>query len=961
MVLVILGLKASVAWAGPVTTQLAIIIDGSGSISVLDFRDVKDGFANALRSQAPIDGTVEITVIQFAGNITDTVSPDDLTGARVEVPPTVISSQSVLDSVATAIQNITKKNGTTPMAAGINLAVTKITGSPNFSTATKQFINLASDGAPNIPLNQGESAALAAASAALAAGIDELDAEGTGDAISFPSFQNFLCDLVFTSVAPSGCTFISPPFSAGSFPVRNSQGIGNQGFVLLVANLDNFAAAVDQKLDILIVSPPVADAGPIPDGNKNDGPYGCFVNQQITLDGSGSFDPDNQAATDKGITTFAWALQSGSGTFSNANVKQPQFTCPGTTGTVTVQLTVTKAGGLTDTDTAQIVVTTQPNAPVADAGPTPDGNKSDGPYTCKTGATIPLNGTGSFDPDNPGAANKGITVFAWEIQSGGGSFGSTSIAQPSFTCPGTAGSVTVKLTVTKTGGLTDNDTATINVVQPAGPVANAGADTICRAGNTVQLDGTASFDPDNDVPPNRGIGVFAWTIQSGGGSLAGANTVAPTLTCPASGTVVVKLTVTDSDDNLTDDDTVNVTVTPNVPPVADAGGPYTCAIGQANIQLNGTDSFDPDNQNAANKGIVTYAWDLDNDGQFDDSTSATPTTTCPPESGTKTVKLRVTDSDGATDEDITTIVTPRLCAKSGKVDDLIKDLLLKGHPFKDLFVNLRTELFDLTNELEEILDLIELNPSSADIRDALSQLIAIGSVADFFEAFIEEIDSARLEYLCEIDVMKTLLTAEVSTKKYGKTTGSRILKQLDLMKKLLDQLAQAIAALQTKLQDIDDAIADAITALQDNDDEAAADALGRAYKLTNGATSDVDRMLRKQLSQLLRAQSTIEKTHKIELNNRKVGKGKKSLEPWVVIEQGTLSVQGSNVRELTIEVYALSGARVAQVQRTTDRVALDVLMGEDRAEGVYLYLVNVTDQAGRSWKSELKKLVWQKN
>jgi predicted secreted protein len=955
MVLMIIGLKTSVAWAGPVTTQLAIVVDGSGSISPSEFVEVKNGFADAILSEVSIDGSVEITVIQFAGFISNTSSPDDITGARVEVLPTVINSSAVRDSVATAVRNIQKKNGTTPMAAGINLAVTKITGSSNFSTATRQLINLASDGAPNIPLNNGEGAALAAATAALAAGIDELDAEGTGNGVNFPSFQNFLCDLVYTSVLTTGCDLLNPGSLA--FPSRNAQGIGTKGFVLLIEDLDDFAPAVSAKLDLLIESDPVADAGPIADGNPIDGPYGCFTNGSITLNGTGSFDPDNSSAANKGITAFAWSIQNSSigGAFSGSTtIAQPSFTCPNATGTITVQLTVTKTGGRTNTDTAQIVVTTTPNPPVADAGPTPDGNKNDGPYSCKANSTIQLNGTGSIDPNNPDAPNKGITIFAWSIQSGGGSFGSTNVAQPQFTCPA-SGPITVKLIVTKTGGQTDEDTATINVVQPAGPIADAGADNICRAGQTVELDGTNSRDPDNDVQPTRGIGTFAWSIQSGGGNLADASTSTPTLTCPASGTVVAKLVVTDSDDSLTDDDTVTITVKPNEPPVADAGGSYICSIGQANITLNGTGSFDPDNQSAVNKGIVKYEWDLDNDGQFDDSTSATPSTTCPAESASKTVKLRVTDSDGATDDDVATIATPRLCAKTGKIDALLKDLLLKGFPFKDLFVGIRAELFEHTTELEDILDLISVNPSEDDLEEALIKLTVIDSIADYFAPFIAEIVSARGEYQCEIDVLKQLLPLEIANKKFGKNTGTRILRELDKLKKLLSQLAQLVAALEAKLDAVDAALQDAIDALQDNNEDEANAALELAVKLIDQATDDVDRMLRKQLSQVLRTQSTIEKTYKIELNNRKLGK--KNDEPSVTIDQNVLRVQGLSVNELAVEVYTLSGARLTQFKSLSEHVALDSLMSP-HAQGVYLYIVKVLDKNGNAWKSELKKLVW---
>ncbi|MBI1742979.1 VWA domain-containing protein [Candidatus Acetothermia bacterium] len=853
MVLVILGLKSSVAWGTP-TTQLVFIVDGSGSISSADFTTVKSGIAAAILAQIPTDGSIEITVVQFAGDIVG--------DARVEVPPTAITSSTVRSNVATTIQNITKANGTTPMAAGINLAKNTICN-PSCRTDAIQIFNIETDGNPNVPSSPAGAAVTAAINAriaAVSAGVDEFDAEGVGDAVLISAFKNFLCDLVFPRPSPDDlahCAQIAAPTLTG-FPPRNSNGIGTQGFVLLIQSFSDFATAVNKKLDIIIISPPVADAGPVADGDPNDtGHYACQVNQQITLDGTGSFDPDNQSAANKGITAFAWSFVSGptGGTFDNNAIAQPKFTCPGTTGTVVVNLTVTKTGGLTNSDPAQIVVSSQ----------------------------------------------------------------------------------------------------------PVGPNANAGADTSCRANQTKQLDGTGSSDPDNSGAANKGIKSFLWEIQSGGGSLTNANTATPTLTCPSSGTVVVKLTVTDSDDNLTDTDTVNVNVTAPVGPIADAGGPYICTPGQTTIQLDGTGSKDPDNNVPPNKGIASFSWDLDNNGTFGDSTSAKPTTSCPATDGTvKTVKLRVTDSDdNLTNDAIATITTPRLCQKTGKVDDLLSEVLKKGFPFKDLFVELLAQLNGVSTDLGDILDTLTPDATDTEIDDAIAKLTAIGSVADFIQPFIDEINSARLEYECEIDVLKTLLPQAITQKKFGKTTGTRILRQLDLMKKLLDQLAQALVALQTKLKQVDSELNKTIDALNANDVDAAATALAKALKLVDSAVGDVGRMLRKQLSQLLKAQDSIGQTFKIELNTRTAGH-RKSSEPWIVIEQGTMMIQGASVSDLTVEVYALNGVRLAQSHTLSDRLALETLVGRGRADGVYLYIVKITDKDGRSWKSELRKLVWMR-
>ncbi|MEJ7786189.1 MAG: M6 family metalloprotease domain-containing protein [Solirubrobacteraceae bacterium] len=96
---------------------------------------------------------------------------------------------------------------------------------------------------------------------------------------------------------------------------------------------------------------------------------------------------------------------------------------------------------------------------------------------------------------------------------------------------------------------------------------------------------------------------------------------------------------------------------PNQPPTASAGGPYTTPEG-TNVTLTAAASSDPDGD------ALTYAWDLDGDGEFDDSTELTPIFTDVGDNATKTVKVRVTDAigDSAVAEGTVTIenVTPKV-------------------------------------------------------------------------------------------------------------------------------------------------------------------------------------------------------------------------------------------------------------------------------------------------------------
>jgi Ca2+-binding RTX toxin-like protein len=81
----------------------------------------------------------------------------------------------------------------------------------------------------------------------------------------------------------------------------------------------------------------------------------------------------------------------------------------------------------------------------------------------------------------------------------------------------------------------------------------------------------------------------------------------------------------------------------NRPPVASAGGPYTVVRG-GTVVLDASGTADAEQSNTS----LTYQWDFDADGQYDDATGMNPTFSAEglntPE--TRTVGLRVTDNGG---------------------------------------------------------------------------------------------------------------------------------------------------------------------------------------------------------------------------------------------------------------------------------------------------------------------------
>ena len=110
------------------------------------------------------------------------------------------------------------------------------------------------------------------------------------------------------------------------------------------------------------------------------------------------------------------------------------------------------------------------------------------------------------------------------------------------------------------------------------------------------------------------------------------------------GTVLGNFVVTAADGAVMG--TSDVTISGS-PPMADIGGPYTGVEG-APVALDGSASTD------ANNDIVAYDWDLDNDGAYGDATGVSPTFASA-SSGVFTIGLQVTDGDGASDTDSTTV------------------------------------------------------------------------------------------------------------------------------------------------------------------------------------------------------------------------------------------------------------------------------------------------------------------
>jgi hypothetical protein len=119
-------------------------------------------------------------------------------------------------------------------------------------------------------------------------------------------------------------------------------------------------------------------------------------------------------------------------------------------------------------------------------------------------------------------------------------------------------------------------------------------------------------------------------------------------------------------------------------PVADAGGPYLTQEGQpVTVTASAsTEATDPSG------GPLSYAWDLDNDGQFDDATGVTASFTRVGQDGGFIVALQVTNAAGISDTDsamvTVTNVAPTVTISATQVDTIDEgQTLLLSASFSD--------------------------------------------------------------------------------------------------------------------------------------------------------------------------------------------------------------------------------------------------------------------------------------
>ena len=387
---------------------------------------------------------------------------------------------------------------------------------------------------------------------------------------------------------------------------------------LTVTDNDGATATASTTATIALGNqPPIADPN---------GPYNGTVGLPVSFDGSGSSDPDGT------IISYSWDFGDGSsGTGVNPSHSY------NAAGTYNVTLTIMDNAGATDSGGTTATISNVPNlSPVADAN---------GPYSGTVGTPVTFDGTASTDPDGS------IVSYDWNF--GDGTIAMDAGATPSHTY-GSNGSFTVTLTVTDNVGASASDatTANIGVAPNEAPVADANGPYNGTVGSPVLFDGSGSSDPDGSITS------YQWNFGDGSTGTG----VNPDHTYTTDGSFTVTLMVTDNA-GATDTDTTTATIgVGNLPPAADANGPYSGTVNMA-VMFDGSGSSDPEN------GPLTYAWDF---GDGSSGTGTNPTHSYS-EAGTYNVTLTVSDNAGATDSDMTTVNITRSPGDDDDRDDDDRD------------------------------------------------------------------------------------------------------------------------------------------------------------------------------------------------------------------------------------------------------------------------------------------------
>jgi len=325
---------------------------------------------------------------------------------------------------------------------------------------------------------------------------------------------------------------------------------------------------------------PVADAG----DDKN------ITNFDITLDGSKSFDLDQDALT------FIWSIISTpnntSITLSDPTAINPTFSTD-VLGTYEFALTVNDGTVNSKEDNVVINILAQNSIPTSNAG---------ADQSVATGSSVNLNGSNSTDIDGD------TLTYTWTFNSqpsgSTATLSDATIINPIFQAD-VDGIYIIDLIVNdgNVDSVLDSVkiTASTTVVANSTPIANAGADQNVKTLSVVTLNAGASSDADGDTLS------YVWSVVSiptGSTSQLSSSTVSsPTFSADKNGTYTFELIVNDGTVSSNTDSVTIIATSSNVAPIANAGN-------NQNVNTLALVGLDASASSDADGDTLTYNWSL---------------------------------------------------------------------------------------------------------------------------------------------------------------------------------------------------------------------------------------------------------------------------------------------------------------------------------------------------------------
>jgi alpha-tubulin suppressor-like RCC1 family protein len=300
------------------------------------------------------------------------------------------------------------------------------------------------------------------------------------------------------------------------------------------------------------------------------------------------------------IATIQWSQTQGP---TQAQIQSPTSLTTGVSnlisgGVYTFQLTVVDSHGQLSSTTVNLTVSYPQNPPTVNAGNT-------------VTIIVPAN---SATLEGSAIAAQGATIASTLWYQASGPTVATIATPDNLACTMgglQAGVYVFSLRATDNNGRTATDQVTVNVIRPAvniPPIANPGVNqtfTLTGSDTTINLDGSASYDPDGTIVS------YTWYQLSGkaGVTIGNSNTATPTIHGMQVGTYVFVLVVKDNGGATTQ---AEVTITINAPAgatltdpslIANAGKDTIIALPANTVQLNGAGSSD------GTGSIAGYRWE----------------------------------------------------------------------------------------------------------------------------------------------------------------------------------------------------------------------------------------------------------------------------------------------------------------------------------------------------------------